>query len=166
MKVITESGNTDQMRLNELVLKDQEFFRKQMDLFKISEDMDDSDALHMIYKIVKGIILLNSSQNFEKILGDDLLMDIIGSLEYDPEIQSAQHYRDFFNKNVVFKEAIPIRDSVVLSKIHQRQRILYLKDTILPKVLDEATASSLNSIIHSNKAIVVSMLKDDSAFIE
>lgn len=33
----------------------QEFFRKLMDLFKICEDIENLDGLHMIYKIVKGI---------------------------------------------------------------------------------------------------------------
>ncbi|PPS07305.1 hypothetical protein GOBAR_AA13339 [Gossypium barbadense] len=45
-------------------------------------------------------------------------------------------------------------------------RVGYLKDVVLARVLDEATAASLNSIIHSNNAIVISILKDDSTFIQ
>ncbi|KAF4370832.1 hypothetical protein F8388_011815 [Cannabis sativa] len=39
-------------------------------------------------------------------------------------------------------------------------------DVILASVLDETKIGNLNSIIHSNNAVVVSLLKDDSTFIQ
>jgi protein phosphatase-4 regulatory subunit 3 len=54
----------------------------------------------------------------------------------------------------------------VVSKIHQTYRIGYLKDVILPRVLDDGTLASLNTMIHSNNAAVISLLKDDSCFIQ
>ncbi|KAG5555230.1 hypothetical protein RHGRI_012688 [Rhododendron griersonianum] len=166
LKTIVESGIADQMRITELILHDQDFFRKLMDVFRVCEDLENVDGLHVIFKIVRGIILLNSLPIFEKIFGDELIMDIIGSLEYDPDIPHVQHHRSFLNEHVVFKEAIPIKDPVVLSKIHQTYRVGYLKDVILPRALDDATIANLNSIIHSNNALVVSLLKDDSTFIQ
>ncbi|XP_059646798.1 uncharacterized protein LOC132293356 isoform X2 [Cornus florida] len=166
LKTVMDSGITDQMRLTELILHDQNFLQRLMDLFRICEDLENIDGLHMIFKIVKGIVLLNSHQIFEKIFGDELIMDIIGSLEYDPEVPVVQHHRSFLKDHVVFKEAIPIKNPIVLSKIHQTYRVSYLKDVILPRLSDEATIASLNSIIHSNNAVVVSLLKDDSTFIQ
>ncbi|XP_011010043.1 PREDICTED: serine/threonine-protein phosphatase 4 regulatory subunit 3 isoform X2 [Populus euphratica] len=166
LKTMSESGIADQMRLTELILNDQDFFRKLMDVFRICEDLENIDGLHMIFKIVRGIIMLNSPQIFEKIFGDELIMDVIGSLEYDPEISHIQHHRNFLKEHVVFKEAIPIRDPHVLSKIHQTYRVGYLKDVVLARVLDEGTVANLNSIIHGNNAVVVSLLKDDSTFIQ
>ncbi|KAJ8767444.1 hypothetical protein K2173_017488 [Erythroxylum novogranatense] len=166
LKTLSESGIADQMRLIELLLNNQEFFGKLMDLFRICEDLENIDGLHMIFKIVRGIIMLNSPQIFEKVFGDELIMDIIGALEYDPEVLHVQHHRSFLKEHVVFKEAIPIKDPLVLSKIHQTYRVGYLKDVVLARVLDEATVTSLNSIIHTNNAIVVSLLKDDSTFIQ
>ncbi|KAE8698226.1 Serine/threonine-protein phosphatase 4 regulatory subunit 3 isoform 2 [Hibiscus syriacus] len=166
LKTVTESGLADQIRLTELILNDQDFFQKLMELFRICEDLENMDGLHMIFKIIKGIILLNSPQIFEKIFGDELIMDIIGSLEYDPDVPQVQHYRVFLKEHVVFKVAIPIKNPLALSKIHQTYRIGYLKDVVLARILDEATAASLNSIIHSNNAIVISILKDDSTFIQ
>uniref|UniRef100_A0A2P2MU23 Serine/threonine-protein phosphatase 4 regulatory subunit 3 isoform X1 n=1 Tax=Rhizophora mucronata TaxID=61149 RepID=A0A2P2MU23_RHIMU len=144
----------------------QDFFRKLMDLFRICDDLENIDGLHMIFKIVRGIILLNSPQIFEKIFGDELVMDVIGALEYDPELPHIQHHRNFLEEHVVFKEAIPIKDPHVLSKIHQTYRVGYLKDVVLARVLDEATVANLNLIIHTNNAFVVSLLKDDSTFIQ
>ncbi|KAJ8444936.1 hypothetical protein Cgig2_029130 [Carnegiea gigantea] len=175
-QIVVESGITDQIRVAELILRDlgsypathgfvqQEFFQKLMELFRICEDLEDLDSLHIIYKIVKGIIMLNSPQIFEKIFGDEFIMDIIGCLEYDPEVSHVRH-RDFLEQHVVFKEAIPIKDPVVLSKIHQTYRVGYVKDVVLPRVLDDATAASLNSIVHANNGVVISLLKEDSTFI-
>ncbi|KAL4560273.1 hypothetical protein LXL04_032423 [Taraxacum kok-saghyz] len=165
LKVVVDGSVTDQLCVTELILHDQIFFRKLMDLFKVCEDLENKDGLHMIYKIVKGIILLNSPQIFEKIFGDELIMDIIGCLEYDLERPHVNH-RSFLKEHVVFKEAIPIKDPLALSKIHQTYRIGYLKDVVLPRVLDDSTLASLNSMIHSNNGMVVTLLKDDSSFIK
>ncbi|CAA0829387.1 binding [Striga hermonthica] len=162
---IIEGSLADQSRVSELILQDQDFFRKLMDLFRICDDLENVDGLHLIFKIVRGIIFLNNSQIFEKIFGDELIMDIMGCLEYDPDVPQADH-RNFLKDHVVFKEAIPIKDPVVLSKIHQTYRIGYLKDVILPRALDDGIVANFNSIIHSNNAIVVSLLKDDSTFIK
>ncbi|XP_018440939.1 uncharacterized protein LOC108813016 isoform X3 [Raphanus sativus] len=166
LKIVTENGMTDQMRLTELILKDHDFFRNLMGVFKVCEDLENVDGLHMIFNIVKGIILLNSSQILEKIFGDEMIMEIIGCLEYDPGVPHSQHHRNFLKEHVVFKEAIPIKDPLVLSKIHQTYRIGYLKDVVLARVLDDAIVANLNSVIHANNAIVVSLLKDDSTFIQ
>ncbi|KAI0504247.1 hypothetical protein KFK09_015197 [Dendrobium nobile] len=166
LKAVVECGITDQLRVTELISQDQSFFSKLVDLFTMNEDLENIETLHIIFKLVKGIILLNSQQIFEKIFADDLILDIIGCLEYDPDVSQVQHHRAFLKEHVVFKEAIPIKDSLVLSKIHQTYRIGYIKDVILPRVLDEATIASLNSIIHANNAVVISLLKDDASFIQ
>ena len=166
LKIVVDSGITDQLRLTDLILSDQEFVRKLMEVFRLCEDLENIDGLHMIYKIVKGIILLNSTQIFERIFSDEYIVDIIGALEYDPELPCVQHHRKFLKEHVIFKEAIPIKDPFVLSKIHQTYRVGFLKDVVLARVLDEATSANLNSIIHANNAMVVSLLKDDNTFIQ
>ncbi|KAH1097181.1 hypothetical protein J1N35_014102, partial [Gossypium stocksii] len=84
----------------------------------------------------------------------------------DTDVPQVQHYQLFLKKHVVFKEAIPIKNLLALSKIHQTYRVGYLKDVVLARVLDEATAANPNSIIHSNNATVISILKDDSTSIQ
>ncbi|XP_073053649.1 uncharacterized protein [Primulina eburnea] len=185
LKTVVESGIADQIHVTELILHDQDFFRKLMDLFRMCEDVENIDGLRLIFKIIRGIILLNSPQIFERIFGDELIMDIIGCFEYDPDVPRVQH-RKFLEEHVVFKEcwelkrslnisnsahmslfqAIPIKDPVVRSKVHQTYRVSYLKDVIWPRALDEAITANFNSIIHSNNATVVSLLKDDNTFIK
>lgn len=90
------------------------------------------------------------------------------------------HY-GYFGICSLFFQAIPIKDPLVLSKIHQTYRIGYLKvgshtfvisnsypfygirlltcchvlqDVVLGRVLDDAVVANLNSVIHANNAIV------------
>ncbi|KAF8048578.1 hypothetical protein N665_2473s0005 [Sinapis alba] len=163
LEIVTESGTKDQMRLAGLMLKDVNFFDNLMNVFEMCEDLEKLDCLHMMFNIVKSIISLNSHEILKKILGDNLIMKIIGCLEYDPDAPQSLHYRNDLREHVVFKEAIPIKNPMVLSKIHQTYRIGYLKDVILPREVDDA---SLNSIINANKATIVKLLKDDSTFFQ
>ncbi|XP_062179819.1 uncharacterized protein LOC133884430 isoform X2 [Phragmites australis] len=166
LKTVLECGMKDQMRVAELISEDHEFFPKLKNLFRMCEGLRSMDGLHMIFRLVKGIILLNNSAIFHKIFSDDFILDIIGALEYDPEVRNVQSHRAFLQEHVVFKEAIPIRNASVVSKIHQTYRIGYIKDVILPRVLDDATMASLNAIIRANNSVVVCLLNDDASFIQ
>ncbi|KAK3137457.1 hypothetical protein QOZ80_5BG0452470 [Eleusine coracana subsp. coracana] len=165
LKIILAHGTADQMRVAELICQDHEYFPKLVNIFRLCESLKNMDGLHQIFRLVKGMILLNNSAIFEKIFSDAFILDIIGTLEYDPEVHNVQNHRTFLREHVVFKEAIPIRNASVVSKIHQTYRIGYIKDVILPRALDDATLASLNSIIRANNAIVTRVLKDDASFI-
>ncbi|KAL6897772.1 hypothetical protein ACP4OV_006731 [Aristida adscensionis] len=165
-KIVSECRMTDQMHAAELISQDREFFPKLVNLFRMCEGLRNMDALHMIFRLAKEIILLNNSPIFDKIFSDDFILDIIGALEYDPEVHNVQSHRAFVKKHTIFKEALPIRNPSLVSKIHQTYRIGYIKDVILPRALDGATLASLNSIIQANNALVVSLLKDDASFIK
>ncbi|CAM0957651.1 unnamed protein product [Alopecurus aequalis] len=160
---MTEQKKT---RVTDSISKDLDFFSKMVKLFGTCKNLGDMDGLHMIFRLVKAIILLNSSAIFDRILSDDLILDIIGVLEYDPEVHIVESHRAFLKDQAVLKEAIPIRNSSVVSKIHQTYRIRYIKDVILPKVLDEATRETLNTIIQANNVFIVSSLKNDDYFIQ
>jgi protein phosphatase-4 regulatory subunit 3 len=72
-------------------------------------------------------------QLLDELLKEEHVMDVIGCLEYDPDLQTPQQHRQFLSTAVVFKEVVPITSQEVLSKIHQTYRIQYLKDVILPR---------------------------------
>ena len=74
----------------------------------------------------------------------------MGALEYDPELAEQQHHRAFLRDTVVFKEVVPIQDAALRAKIHQTYRLAYLKDVVLPRVLDDATFATFSSLILFN----------------
>lgn len=164
LKTVTEGHVLNHIRIAELIVQDQTFLSKLLELFKMCEDVENIEGLHLIFKIMKGIISLNSAQIFEMIFSDEYIMDVVGTLEYDPELPSRREHRAFLREQVIFKQAMPIGNSSILSKIHQTYRVGYIKDVILPRVLDEVTFTTINSIIHSNNATVMSELKEDGAF--
>nr|CAB3460305.1 unnamed protein product [Digitaria exilis] len=166
LKTVLEKGMKDQTLVAELISQDDNFFPNLVDLFRMCEGSGNMVGLHMICRLVKGIILLNNFEMFHNIFSDDFILDIIGALEYDPEVSHVHSHRASVQKEVVFKEAIPIKNAYVASKIHQTYRIRYIKDVILPKGLDDATKASLNSIIHGNNVLIVCLLKDDASFIQ
>ncbi|KAJ1261800.1 hypothetical protein BS78_09G058600 [Paspalum vaginatum] len=166
LKTVLKWGAKDQLRVAELISQDHEFFPKLVELFKMCEGSRKMDDLHMIFRLTKEIILLNNVEIFDKIFSDEFILDIIGALEYDPEVPSAQGHRAFVQKHVIFKEAIPIENASVASKIHQTYRIGYIKDIILLRALDDATTENLNAIIDENNVLVASLLKDDASFFQ
>ncbi|KAL1179693.1 hypothetical protein V6Z11_A03G177200 [Gossypium hirsutum] len=51
-------------------------------------------------------------------------MDIIGSLEYDPDVPQVQHYQNFLKEHVDFKEAISLLkdDSTFIQELFAKLR--------------------------------------------
>ena len=142
----------------------------------------------MMYSLVRGLVLLNDANLFDELLRDENVFDVVGALEYDPEYsepekaegegdgvageseddgaqQKVQH-RTFLKDSVVFKEGVPIQDPAIRAKLHQTYRIGYLKDVILPRVLDDATFGTLTSIMLFNNVEVVLALQQDPAFLK
>ena len=56
-------------------------------------------------------------------------------------------HRQFLRDTVVFKEVIPIADPAVKQRIHQTYNIGYIKDVVLPRVLDDQTFAAMSSLL-------------------
>eukprot|EP00250_Pteridium_aquilinum_P011113 c19843_g1_i1 orf=845-3544(-) len=164
-KILTDAF-LDRDQIASLIVKDTNFLVKLVDLFTMCEDVENIEGLHMLFKIAKAIISLNDGQTLDIIFNDKFIMHIVGMLEYDPDVVSRQNHRAFLKEQVIFKEAVPIPDPVLLAKIHQTYRIGYIKDVVLPNVLDNATVTSINSMILINNVTVVSALLDHSTFVK
>ena len=61
---------------------------------------------------------------------------------------------------------MPIQDPAIKKKIHSTWRLLYLKDVVLARILDDPTFSVLNSLIFFNQVDVISHLQSNTAFLE
>jgi protein phosphatase-4 regulatory subunit 3 len=87
-----------------LVLLDQNYIRKLVELFRTCEDLENDEGLQLMFKIVKGIISLNDAHIFDIIFSDEYIMDIVGALEHDPELTTRQSHRTYLTEQVTFKE--------------------------------------------------------------
>lgn len=124
--------------------------RKLLDVFGQMEDLEDADSLQACYwcglqrsntrcrpedlaapppplsvhprRAVRGLIMLNDSRVFESLFSDQNILDVIGALEYDPELPTRQNHREFLRTRVAFKEVVPIKDPSITAKIHLSYR--------------------------------------------
>ncbi|CAK0784720.1 hypothetical protein CVIRNUC_007924 [Coccomyxa viridis] len=141
------------------------YVRSLLDIFQQCEDLEDTESLRHMYTIIRGAIMLNDANLLDLLLSEENVMDVVGALEYDPELIEQQHHRSFLRDKVVFKEVVPIQDTALRAKIHQTYRLAYLKDVVLPRVLDDATFATFSSLILFNNVEVVMALQGDAKFL-
>ncbi|CAI5527351.1 unnamed protein product [Closterium sp. Naga37s-1] len=163
-KMLTDVPLFHKDRIASLVLREG-YVPKLLDLFRQCEDLENLDGLHQLYRIGKGLVLLNDTNLFDLLFADNAILDLVGALEYDPDLPSRQQHRKFLLEQVEYREAVPIQDPSLRSKIHQTYRLGYIKDVILPRVLDDQTYGTFNSLILFNNVEVVSTLQGDKPFL-
>eukprot|EP00877_Chromochloris_zofingiensis_P013810 jgi/Chrzof1/8683/Cz03g20120.t1 len=163
-KVLSHVPPLQRERVAQLMLAPH-YLRRLLDHFKTAEDLEDKPSLHALFRTMKAAIMLNDTALLEEMLKEEHVMDVMGCLEYDPDLPTQQHHRQFLQTNVVFKEVVPIHNQETLCKIHQTYRIQYLKDVILPRSLDDATYATLASLMLFNNVEVLMALQQDPTFL-
>jgi protein phosphatase 4 regulatory subunit 3 len=138
------------------------YMRKLIDLFHICEDLENVDSLHHFYEIIRSIFYLNKSSLFEILFSEEFIHDVVGCLEYDPQLTypDKRNHREFLETKANFKEVIPIGNQDLLAKIHQTYRVQYIQDAILPapSLFEENLLSTMNSFLFFNKVEIVTLL--------
>ena len=61
---------------------------------------------------------------------------------------------------------VPITDLGLKSKIHQTYRLLYLKDVVLARTLDDSTFTLLNSFVYYNQIDIIKHIQNDITFLD
>ncbi|KAI1002863.1 Uncharacterized protein K3495_g5341 [Podosphaera aphanis] len=159
--------NTDQGRdaLTKYVISE-EYIQKLIPLVEIAEDLEDLASLHRLCNIMKTLILLNDSSLIELAVADDIVLGVVGALEYDPDFPSHKaNHRHWLSKEGRYKEVVRIGDDI-RKKIHSTYRLQYLKDVVLARILDDLTFSILNSLIFFNQVDIVQHLQANNLFLK
>ncbi|SYW78385.1 related to PSY2 - subunit of protein phosphatase PP4 complex [Ustilago bromivora] len=147
-------------------LMEAHYIRKLVPFFHSVEEHEALPALHMLCTIMQTLLLLNDSFLFEYILQDDVFLGVVGMLEYDPEFPSLKaNYRDHLTQRARFKQVIDIGDPMIVAKVHQTYRLLYLRDVILARVVDDPTVSILNSFIFFHQNDIVNYCSQNDLFL-
>jgi protein phosphatase-4 regulatory subunit 3 len=141
------------------------YINKLFDLYHTCDDLEDTESLQSIFLIFKSIILLNEPTMIENLFSEEYVFDLMGALESDPELPKRQKHNQYLKSHVVFKEVVPFENPDLTNKIHQTFRIQYLKDVVLPRVLDDPTFATLNSIIFFNNVEIVGQIQNDTKFL-
>ncbi|CAG8510843.1 1168_t:CDS:2, partial [Scutellospora calospora] len=145
----------------------QGYIAKLLPLLSTCEDLEDLKDLHRLCNIMKGIIMLQDSEIYEYILRDDVIMQVVGMLEYDPEFPTYKaNHRQYLADNSKFKEIVKIKDKAIETKIHETFRLQYLKDVVFARVFDDPTSSILSSLIFFNHVDICKHISQDDEFLE
>eukprot|EP00667_Euglena_gracilis_P004009 EG_transcript_4022 len=146
------------------LLLSESFLDKLLDVFEQCEDVEDMDSLHLLFDIFKSMVLMNHIPLLKVLFSDKYLLLLMGIFEYDPELPARPQHRKYLQHVVVFKELIAL-DPEVKQKIHQVYRLQYLRDTVLPRALDDAVGLTLNHFVAATQNDILLALYQDKAFL-
>ncbi|KAF2638493.1 DUF625-domain-containing protein [Massarina eburnea CBS 473.64] len=143
-----------------------EYIPKLIPLVEMAEDLESASDLHRLCSIMKMLILLNDTAIIEYVVTDDVVLGVVGALEYDPDfpLHKANH-RQYLSDESKFKEVVKIEDTATKKKIHFTYRLQYLKDVVLARILDDPTFSVLNSLIFFHQVDIVQHLQANGPFL-
>ncbi|KAL5372831.1 hypothetical protein DPSP01_013201 [Paraphaeosphaeria sporulosa] len=143
------------------------YIPKLIPLVEMAEDLESASDLHRLCSIMKMLILLNDTAIIEYVVTDDIVLGVVGALEYDPDfpLHKANH-RQYLADESKFKEVVKIQDENIKRKIHYTYRLQYLKDVVLARILDDPTFSVLNSLIFFHQVDIVQHLQANQPFLK
>ncbi|XP_003416056.1 serine/threonine-protein phosphatase 4 regulatory subunit 3B-like [Loxodonta africana] len=150
-----------------LILENENYIKKLLQLFHTCETLENTEGLHHLHAIIKGILFLNKTSLFEIMFSDECIMDVVGCLEYDPALAQPKRHREFLTQVAKFKEVIPITDCELKQKIRQTHRLQYIHDILLPipSMFEENMLSALTTCIFFNKVEIVNLLQNNDKFL-
>lgn len=85
----------------------------------------------------------------------------------DPDFPSHRaNHRQYLSDSSKFKQVVRIDNDEIRRKIHYTYRLLYLKDVVLARILDDPTFSVLNSLIFFHQVDIVNFLQSNEPYLQ
>lgn len=142
------------------------YIPKLVPLVQLAEELEDLPDLHRLCNIMKILILLNDNAVIEYVVRDDIILGVVGALEYDPDFPSHKaNHRQYLSDETKFKQVVAIENPDIRKKIHYTYRLQYLKDVVLARILDDPTFSVLNSLIFFHQVDIVNHIQANATFL-
>ncbi|NXQ62921.1 P4R3B phosphatase, partial [Anthoscopus minutus] len=150
-----------------LALKNEAYIPKLLQLFQVCESAKNTEGLHLLFDIVRGILYLDKDILFEVMFSDECILSVAGCLEYDPCLAQPGRHRESLAKTAKLQDVIPIRNPELRQKIRQTSRAQYIQAIIMPNTTDfeESFLSTLNSFISSSREQILHGLQKDEEFL-
>ncbi|KIW16335.1 hypothetical protein PV08_06386 [Exophiala spinifera] len=148
-------------------LMKEHYVEKLIPLVEMAEDLESLQDLHRLCNIMKALILMNDNTVIEHLVTDDIIIGVVGALEYDPDFPTHKaNHRQYLSDESRYKEVVEIKDPNIKRKIRQTWRLQYLKDVVLARILDDPTFGVLNSLIFFNQVDIVQHLQNNTSFLK
>ncbi|GAN11169.1 suppressor of Mek1 [Mucor ambiguus] len=143
------------------------YFDKILPMFETCEDLEDITDLHLLYKVIIGLLALNDQGLIEQLLRDEYIIGFMGILEYNPNTpgMKAKH-REFIKSHGNAKQVVDLADEAIKRKIDQTFRLEYLQGILQSGGdADEGLLGVLNNMIFQNHAEIVNHIQNNHIFL-
>ncbi|KAK1932827.1 hypothetical protein X943_000987 [Babesia divergens] len=161
--MLTQSSVADMVFMD---LLDKRWLCEAFSVMRQCIELEDLSTLSAISAIMARLIL-NWCGNLEVLhvfVSDEIFFDLLQAFEYDAELLSQnlclEHVR-FFRESVRHHDIISMDNPSFYRLVHSSYRIEYLKDVVLPRLLDEFSIQRLNSVIFSNTSEILNIISND-----
>lgn len=136
--------------------------------FHTAEDLGSEEDLGALWRIAKGVFLLSSQRLTERYLRRDVFEDVLGMLEYDEGLPVDKRiaHRQVFKTRVRFGQVIAFESEDLVERIHLNYRLQYLKDIVLPRLLDDNAFVSMTQMIYGNLSVILGHLQKTPQLLE
>ncbi|EGW34847.1 uncharacterized protein SPAPADRAFT_131882 [Spathaspora passalidarum NRRL Y-27907] len=161
LEVINQGSNSQYSRNNisKFIIEDN-YFQKLVDTFNKAEQSKQLNNLYILSEIVKSLFLYNEKLLVEDFLqSEEKILALVGMLEYDSEYPKFKACHRDFLKAKSFRSVIPIDKINIFKKDFH---LNFLKDVVLPRVLDDQTFNMISTLIYLNQVEIINYLKDSS----
>lgn len=114
-------------------------------------------------------VLLNDVNLIELVLHPPVFKQVMGCLEYDPELKFKPDFRDFLSSQANFREVIPMDAAAVADlrdKIQFNFRAGFLRDVMMRPGMDDSALTTLTSYIFFNSSEILNRLHQDSDYLK
>ncbi len=142
---------------------DEDWMASLCSCFEVGEEVGSVESLSFLFHIAKCIFLISNTNSLFRLVRDDVFEDMLGMLQYDPDVpvNSRTNHREFLRTKLQFRSVMEIRNEVVLEKLHASFRLSYIRDSVLPRLLDDYAFYTFNQAIQALNGHVINYFVAD-----
>jgi len=147
---------------------EEEWLRSLRRVFEDAEEVRNTEALTQLFHIVKGMFLLARHPLTERLLRKDCWKDFIGMMEYDDGIPPEKRFshRKILSVDIKYRAVVTFSDDEVLERIHLNYRLMYLRDHIIARLLDDSVFMMLLQQIYMNTSQIIHYIDRSPAILD
>ncbi|KAK2957234.1 putative Vesicle-associated membrane protein 7B [Blattamonas nauphoetae] len=123
-------------------------------LTNLRKSLDDTDpknipTFHYIFRITVSFFTLTLDV-LHMLLSDKYCLRVVHCLEFDPDFHRHMRHQEFLATQPHLHLPSSLTDPSIATLVIENYRACYIRDTILPLQLDEASCERINSVIEAN----------------
>ncbi|KAL7753976.1 Platinum sensitivity protein [Sorochytrium milnesiophthora] len=144
-----------------------DYIAKLAEIFNQLEDLEAESDLRILYEIMKSIVSSGEAEMFCQLTEDDLILHVVGMLEYDPTVTGLPGtFRRFLENQAQYLRVIDLKQPEFDKTVQQAYRLGYLREVVLARFLDDYCFAKLNETLRILHMSIVRTLTSTPQFVK